>query len=157
MGFLDFLRALSDDADRVLWPGLHTLFVSDPETGEKVMTHTKLRLAIAALGDVHPSTVPRGDVHDLLEKYDQNFNGMDMKEFTVSLLHQRTGNSDTSAVMRACHLLHPRGHELALTRDCGFEQAMMRDLIEQRTVLTDFESLQDCSVQQLQTLKVSWD
>jgi hypothetical protein len=58
--------------------------------------------------------------------------------------------------MRACPLLHPRSHKLVLTRDCGFEQAMMRDLIEQRTMLTDFESLQDCTVRQLQTLKVTW-
>lgn len=64
--------------------GLHDLFAEDKDTGEKVMTHTKLRHAIAALGGVHPSCVPRGDVHDLLEKYDKNFNGLDMTEFTVS-------------------------------------------------------------------------
>ena len=50
------------------------------------MTHNKLRLAIAALGDVHPMAVPHGDVHDLLEKYDNNFNGLDMAEFTVGFL-----------------------------------------------------------------------
>jgi hypothetical protein len=97
MGFICILSYLHDLSHTLLTvnyghsPGLHTLFVSDSETGEKVMTHTKLRLAIAALGGVHPSTVPRGDVHDLLEKYDQNFNGMDMAEFTVSLLQKAQG------------------------------------------------------------------
>lgn len=74
-------------------PGLHTLFVTDENSGEKVMTHSKLRLAIAALGDVHPTAVPHGDVHDLLEKYDNNFNGLDMDEFTVGFLRDLSFDS----------------------------------------------------------------
>ena len=93
--------------------GLSNLFTKDKHTGEEVMTATNLRKAIAALGDVDLNKVPRGDVHDLLERYDTNLNGMDLVEFT----------------------------------------SMLQDLIDTRTLFTDFENLDDCSTTQLHALK----
>jgi hypothetical protein len=98
--------------------GLSDLFTTDKETGEQVLSHFNLRKAIAALCDVDMVNVPRGDVHDLLERYDTNLNGLDLQEFTD----------------------------------------MLQDLIDTRTLLTDFESLETLTLPQLLALRAhDWD
>jgi hypothetical protein len=53
--------------------------------------------AIAELGGVEKDMVPRGDVHELLEKYDTNLNGLDQDEFAAmmrDLIDSRTTFTD---------------------------------------------------------------
>lgn len=97
---------------------LSNLFCTDKETGEQVLSHFNLRKAIAYLGEVDIKNVPRGDVHDLLELYDTNLNGLDFHEFTN----------------------------------------MLQDLVDTRTLLTAFESIETLNKVQLLALRAhDWD